>query len=134
MNLTSPWGECRINGLSTETLRQNLVDEIKQRHAEGRIITLMWHCCFPSECNDCDGASIWTWQNRPSNEVWKELTTEGTRLNTQWKKQMDTVIPYLEQRVMQASRSFGAVSRNERRLVLVVQQAGRERLPRNCGS
>ena len=43
MNLTSPWGECRINGLSTETLRQNLVDEIKQRHAEGRIITLMWH-------------------------------------------------------------------------------------------
>lgn len=97
MNLTSPWGECRINGLSTETLRQNLVDEIKQRHAEGRIITLMWHCCFPSECNDCDGASIWTWQNRPSNEVWKELTTEGTRLNTQWKKQMDTVIPYLEQ-------------------------------------
>ena len=97
MNLTSPWGECRINGLSTETLRQNLVDEIKQRHAEGRIITLMWHCCFPSECNDCDGASIWTWQNRPSNEVWKELTTEGTRLKTQWKKQMDTVIPYLEQ-------------------------------------
>ena len=97
MNLTSPWGECRINGLSTETLRQNLVDEIKQRHAEGRIITLMWHCCFPSECNDCDGASIWTWQNRPSNEFWKELTTEGTRLNTQWKKQMDTVIPYLEQ-------------------------------------
>ena len=46
MNLTSPWGECRINGLSTETLRQNLVDEIKQRHAEGRIITLMWHCCL----------------------------------------------------------------------------------------
>ena len=65
MNLSSPWGECLLNGRSPEELRQNLVEEIKQRYAEGRIITLMWHCCFPSECNDCNGASIWTWQNRP---------------------------------------------------------------------
>ena len=97
MNLSSPWGECLLNGRSTEELRQNLVEEIKQRYAEGRIITLMWHCCFPSECNDCNGASIWTWQNRPSDAVWAELTTDGTPLNTLWKKQMDTVIPYLKQ-------------------------------------
>lgn len=97
MNLTAPWGECRTTGRTTEELRQGLVEEIKTRHAEGRIITLMWHCCFPSECNDCNGSSIWTWQNRPSDEVWKELTTAGTSLNRQWKAQMDTVVPYLKQ-------------------------------------
>ncbi len=97
MNLTAPWGECRTTGRTTEELRQGLVEEIRARHAEGRIITLMWHCCFPSECNDCNGASIWTWQNRPSDTVWNELTTDGTPLNQQWKAQMDTVIPYLVQ-------------------------------------
>ena len=56
MNLTSPWGECLPNNKSTEELRQGLVEEIKARHAEGRIITLMWHCCFPAECNDCNGS------------------------------------------------------------------------------
>ncbi|WP_462354612.1 glycoside hydrolase family 26 protein [Alistipes timonensis] len=97
MNLTSPWGECLPNGKSTEELRQGLVEEIKARHAEGRIITLMWHCCFPAECNDCNGSSIWTWKGRPSQLVWDELTTEGTRLNRQWKAQMNTIVPYLEQ-------------------------------------
>ena len=97
MNLTPPRGDCRFNGRSTEELRQSLVDEIRQRYAEGRIITLMWHCCFPSECNDCNGASIWTGENRPSAEAWTELTTDGSPLNTQWKRQMDTVIPYLKQ-------------------------------------
>ena len=97
MNLTSPWGECLPNNKSTEELRQGLVEEIKARHAEGRIITLMWHCCFPAECNDCNGSSIWTWKNRPPQLVWEELTTEGTRLNLQWKAQMNTVIPYLRQ-------------------------------------
>ncbi len=97
MNLTTPWGDCKVNGRTTEELRQGLVDEIKERYAEGRIITLMWHCCFPSEGDDCNGSSIWTWQNRPSQEVWDELVTDGTELNTQWKKQMDGVAKYLKQ-------------------------------------
>ena len=98
MNLTSPWGECRTTGRTTGELRQSLVDEIKRRHAEGRIITLMWHCCFPTECNDCNGNSIWTWAEKlPPQYAWDELTTDGTQLNKLWKKQMDTVLPYLKQ-------------------------------------
>ena len=129
MNLSSPWGECLLNGRSTEELRQNLVEEIKQRYAEGRIITLMWHCCFPSECNDCNGASIWTWQNRPSDEVWAELTTDGTPLNTLWKKTDGHGHP-LPQAVTRRRHSdpLASVPRDERRLVLVVQQTGRERI------
>lgn len=108
MNLTSPWGECRINGLSTETLRQNLVDEIKQRHAEGRIITLMWHCCFPSECNDCDGASIWTWQNRRRTRFGKNSRPKGHDSIRSGKNRWTLLYPISNNCVMQASRSFGA--------------------------
>jgi len=97
MNLTTPWGECRPNGRTTDELRQGLVDEIKRRHAEGRIITLMWHCCFPDLCDSCNGSSIWTWDQRPTRQTWDELVTDGTELNTRWKAQMDGVAGYLRQ-------------------------------------
>lgn len=98
MNLTTPWGELKENDLTTDEHRQNLVDEIKLRHAEGRIITLMWHCCWPTSCDSCGGDEIWTWADGlPSDEQWRELTTDGTPLNTAWKKQVDGVVPYLKQ-------------------------------------
>jgi mannan endo-1,4-beta-mannosidase len=98
MNLNTPWGELRENGLTTAQHRQNLVDEIKVRHAEGRIITLMWHCCWPTFGDDCNGDTIWTWADGlPSDETWAELTTEGTALNDAWKRQVDAIVPYLKQ-------------------------------------
>lgn len=96
MNLTVPYDSCVFNGRSAKELRQGLVDEVKRKHAEGRIITLMWHCCYPTEGDECDGASIWRWvQGLPSAEEWQELVTDGTPLNTAWKQQMDGIIPYL---------------------------------------
>lgn len=98
MNLNAPWGELSENGLSTHELRQRMVDYIKLKHAEGRIITLMWHCCFPTEGDECDGSSIWTWADGlPTQEKWDELVTEGTELNAAWKRQMDGIVPYLKQ-------------------------------------
>ncbi|MGQ8335521.1 glycosyl hydrolase [Sunxiuqinia sp. A32] len=97
MNLSVPFDSCYVNGLSTEELRQGLVDEAIEQYDKGRIITLMWHCCFPTEGDDCIGNSIWTWQNAPSDSVWNELVTEGTELNNQWKHQMDGVAKYLKQ-------------------------------------
>lgn len=98
MNLTVPFDSCAVNGRSANELRQGMIDEAKRKYAEGRIITLMWHCCFPTECDECDGSSIWTLSNNlPSQEKWSELTTDGTPLNTQWKNQMDGIAIYLKQ-------------------------------------
>jgi len=98
MNLTAPWSELRENGLTTAQLRQGLVEQAKARHAEGRIITLMWHCCWPVYGDTCNGDSIWMWADGlPTEETWQELVTDGTPLNTAWKKQVDAVVPYLKQ-------------------------------------
>ncbi|MDR1258193.1 MAG: glycoside hydrolase family 26 protein [Tannerellaceae bacterium] len=98
MNLTTPFDSCAFNGRSITDLRQGLIDEVKRKYAEGRIITLMWHCCFPTGCDECDGADIWRLADRlPSQEEWDELVTDGTELNTLWKKQMDGVATYLKQ-------------------------------------
>jgi|SRR5690554_66015 mannan endo-1,4-beta-mannosidase len=98
MNLTVPFDSCAFNDLSITDLRQGMTDEAKRKYAEGRIITLMWHCCFPTECDECDGADIWRLTDHlPSREEWDELVTEGTPLNTLWKQQMDGVAFYLKQ-------------------------------------
>lgn len=97
MNLSVPFDECKLNGRSTHELRQNMIDEAIKKYEEGRIITLMWHCCFPTDGDDCVGETIWSFDRRPSPKQWDELVTEGTALNTAWKKQMDGVVPYLKQ-------------------------------------
>ncbi|KAA6307465.1 Mannan Endo-1 4-beta-mannosidase, partial [termite gut metagenome] len=98
MNLTAPFDICAFNGRSANELRQSMIDEAKRKYAEGRIITLMWHCCFPTGCDECDGADIWRLADRlPSQEEWDELVTDGTELNTSWKRQMDGVASFLKQ-------------------------------------
>ncbi len=97
MNLTIPMDKCEFNGRSTKDLRQGMIDEAIKKYREGRIITLMWHCCFPTEGDDCDGVTIWTWDQRPDSKTWDELVTDGTSLNKAWKKQMDGVAVYLKQ-------------------------------------
>ncbi len=100
LNLSVPFDRpCVDTGLSVEEARQNIVDMAIRKWAEGRIITLMWHCCDPryGGGNDCDGDKVWTMDKGPSDEEWDELCTEGTALNSAWKREMDTVIPYLAQ-------------------------------------
>lgn len=97
MNLTVPFDSCFINGRTPDELRQGMVDEAIRQHKNGRIITLMWHHCFPAEGDSCNGSSVWAMENRPSPEVWKELVTDGTVLNSQWKRQADNIAGYLKQ-------------------------------------
>jgi mannan endo-1,4-beta-mannosidase len=80
-----------------EEARDSMIDEIKARYADGHIITLMWHGCFPTDGDCCDGSSIWAMENRPTPEVWNELVTEGTSLNDQWKVGADKIADYLKQ-------------------------------------
>lgn len=101
LNLTVPGNRslpCEELDFSAAQQRQLIVDEAIKKHNEGRIITLMWHCCWPANGDDCNGNDIWRWaDNLPSQEEWEELTTDGTGLNKLWKKQMDEVAVYLKQ-------------------------------------
>jgi mannan endo-1,4-beta-mannosidase len=83
--------------LTPETAREELVKNVIQKHKEGFIITLMWHACPPGYGDCCDGKKIWTLENRPSQEEWNKLTTEGTETNNAWKKQVDNIAGYLKQ-------------------------------------
>lgn len=101
LNLTVPGNRelpCATLSVTTEQQRQLIVDTAIKRHAEGRIVTLMWHCCWPVNCDTCDGDDIWRWaDNLPTQHEWDELLTDGTPLNAAWKKQMDGVAGYLKQ-------------------------------------
>ena len=97
MNLTVPFTPCDFNGRTTEELRQGMINETIRQYNNGRIITLMWHGCFPTEGDSCNGSAIWAMENRPSPEVWKELVTNGTELNLKWKQQADNIAGYLKQ-------------------------------------
>ena len=57
----------------------------------------MWHGCFPTDGDCCDGSSIWAMENRPTPEMWNELVTEGTSLNDAWKVGADKIAMYLKQ-------------------------------------
>ena len=83
--------------ITLEEARDRTIAEIKARHAEGHIITLMWHGCYPTNGDCCEGSSIWAMENRPSLEEWDKLVTEGTELNDAWKGGVDKIAGYLKQ-------------------------------------
>ena len=100
LNISDPgeWNVSEITDVTPEEARQKLVQTAINKHKEGHIITLMWHCCPPKfENNCCDGNEIWAMENRPTPEEWKELVTDGTPTNTAWKEQADVIAGYLQQ-------------------------------------
>lgn len=76
--------------------RAEMIEVAKAKHAEGQIITLMWHSCFPTDDDICSQESIWIWENKIKDDVWDSLTTKGTTLNNQWRKQAGKIANYLK--------------------------------------
>ena len=75
--------------------RQRVVDEAIRRHAEGFIITLMWHAVRPTEDEPVTfERSI---QGELTDAQWQELVTPGTPLNERWKSQVDVIAWFLKQ-------------------------------------
>ena len=94
------WGSdfsFRFMGEDPATERQKLIDHAIEYYNKGHIITLMWHSCFPTECDSCSKESIWLWQPGVSPETWDSLTTPGTELNDKWIEQVDHIAGYLKQ-------------------------------------
>ncbi len=83
--------------ITLDEAREKTIAEAKKKYAEGHIITLMWHGCFPTDGDCCNGSSIWAMENRPSPEVWNELVTEGTELNNAWKEGADKIAGHLKE-------------------------------------
>lgn len=77
--------------------RRLTIEEIKKQYSTGHIITMMWHGCYPTSGDCCDGSSIWAMENRPSPEEWNKLVTDGTELNKAWKQGADKIAGYLKQ-------------------------------------
>lgn len=97
LNFTAPTTPFDTLDISMEEARDLLIEEVEKRYAEGHIITLMWHGCFPTDGDCCDGSSIWAMENRPTPETWNELVTDGTPLNNAWKVGADKIARYLKQ-------------------------------------
>ncbi|MBN1820869.1 MAG: hypothetical protein JW833_09130 [Prolixibacteraceae bacterium] len=83
--------------ISLADARESTISEAKRMYAQGHIITMMWHGCYPTEGDCCDGSSIWAMENRPTPEEWDELVTEGTELNNKWKEGADKIAGYLKE-------------------------------------
>ncbi|MDX2111301.1 MAG: glycosyl hydrolase [Verrucomicrobiota bacterium] len=97
MNITPPGETARLIDTDPHSARQALVQEAIAQRQKGSIVTLMWHCCFPTDGDFGPGNSIWAMENRPTREVWKQLVTPGTDLHSAWLTQVDRIASYLAQ-------------------------------------
>jgi mannan endo-1,4-beta-mannosidase len=88
--------EIMVAGVTPHAMRQALVERIKEQHAKGHIITLMWHTLVPGN-GDC-GPYEQLWMSGGLLKTqWEELITPGTVLHTKWLAEVDTIAVYLKQ-------------------------------------
>ncbi|MFJ8695771.1 glycosyl hydrolase [Streptomyces roseolilacinus] len=75
--------------------RQRVVDQAKTEWANGSLVTLTWHVCPPTTGSSCefDGGV----KSRITDAQFAQVVTDGTALNTAWKRRLDEAVPYLQQ-------------------------------------
>jgi len=76
--------------------RQTMIDEAIEQWKNGAIINIMLHTCPPTGDEPCRWRPGVTRQPL-SDAQWKELITDGTTLNNNWKARLDIITPYLQQ-------------------------------------
>ena len=86
-----------FKGKDPDSVRREMIDKAIELYNQGHIITLMWHCCYPTDGDSCTRESIWVMENVKPQSEWDSLTTMGTALNNQWRAQADKVAAYLKQ-------------------------------------
>jgi mannan endo-1,4-beta-mannosidase len=75
--------------------RQPVVDEAIRRHAEGFIITLMWHAVCPADEEPVVfEESI---KRELADREWRDLFTPGSGIHERWKSQVDVIAWFLKQ-------------------------------------
>ncbi|MFD2330541.1 glycosyl hydrolase [Cohnella sp. GCM10020058] len=94
----------------TVPYRQNMIDEIKRQWAGGSLVQIMFHVSPPQYTVAQEAEGGWggdtAQETLPSpnriysflyNDQWKELLTDGTALNKNWKLRMDEYAKFLQQ-------------------------------------
>jgi mannan endo-1,4-beta-mannosidase len=75
--------------------RWTMIQEAKKQWDNGSIINLMWHACPPDEGEPCH----WNpglLNAQLDDDQWKDLITDGTPINGEWKNRMDDIAVYLQ--------------------------------------
>ncbi|MFI9029595.1 glycosyl hydrolase [Streptomyces sp. NPDC053560] len=75
--------------------RQRVVDQAKTEWANGSLVALTWHVCTPTGGSTCefDGGV----KTQISDQQFQQIVTDGTALNSDWKRRLDEAVPYLQQ-------------------------------------
>ncbi len=94
-NLTPPGEEVAFLEVDLDDLRRRLVARAIELDRTGHIVTLMWHCPWPTFGQGGPWESIWAMDDRPGDDAWAELTSPGTELHRRWQRQVDEIVPYL---------------------------------------
>jgi mannan endo-1,4-beta-mannosidase len=71
--------------------RGMMINEAIKQWKTGAVVNIMWHACNPALLQPCgwdDGSGV---LSNLTNDQWKELTTNGTKLNMRWKEMMDEI-------------------------------------------
>lgn len=89
------WGGDLMFSATDVANRQRVIDQAKTEWANGSLVTLTWHVCPPTGGSTCafEGGV----KSSISHAQFSQIITEGSVLNTAWKRRLDEVVPYLQQ-------------------------------------
>ncbi|CAM5284874.1 glycosyl hydrolase [Streptomyces atroolivaceus] len=89
------WGGDLMFNAADVANRQRVVDQAKTEWANGSLVSLTWHACPPTGGSTCafEGGV----KSNISNTQFSQILTNGSALNTAWKRRLDEVAPYLQQ-------------------------------------
>ncbi|MCM3522185.1 glycoside hydrolase family 26 protein [Curtobacterium sp. P97] len=88
------WGGDFLFNSADVANRQRIIDQAKTEWKNGALVSLTWHVCPPTVGSSCSFDDV---KSDLSDAQWSQLVTNGTALNTAWKKRLDEIVPYLQQ-------------------------------------
>ncbi|MFI0242168.1 glycosyl hydrolase [Streptomyces sp. NPDC016845] len=89
------WGGDLMFNAADVANRQRVIDQAKTEWNNGSLVTLTWHVCPPTQGSSCafEGGV----KSSISDTQFNQVVTDGTSLNTAWKRRLDEAVPYLNQ-------------------------------------
>ncbi|MDQ3231691.1 MAG: hypothetical protein M3Q07_07710, partial [Pseudobdellovibrionaceae bacterium] len=71
--------------------RDRMIGEAKAQWQAGSLINIMWHSCNPVLSEPCTWAEGSGPRSKINDSQWKELITDDSALNRQWKQKLDGI-------------------------------------------
>ncbi|GAA2313864.1 glycoside hydrolase family 26 protein [Streptomyces kunmingensis] len=89
------WGGDLMFNATDVANRQRVIDQAKTEWTNGSLVALTWHVCPPTMGSSCafEGGV----KSSVSDTQFNQIVTDGTALNSAWKRRLDEAVPYLDQ-------------------------------------